>query len=83
MSGVVTTRERRGTGHRGMVAHMSISSNDIKTDWEAGDTLVVTMDGDSDGADGGDSDGADGDSDGSDGGDSDGADGGDSDGADA
>jgi len=67
-----------------MVGDMSISSNDITTDWEAGDTLVVTMDGDSDGTDGGDSDGADGgDSDGSDGGDSDGADGGDSDGADA
>jgi len=54
---------------------MSISTNDIKADWEAGDTLVVTMDGDSDGTDGGDSDGSDGDGDGSDGGDSDGSDG--------
>ncbi len=64
---------------------MSISSNDIKTDWEAGDTLVVTMDGDgTDGTKSGDSDGADGgDSDGTDGGAADGADGGDSDGADA
>ena len=70
-----------------MVSAMSISSNDITTDWEAGDTLIVTMDGDSDGADGGDSDGADGGdsdgTDGTDGGDTDGTDGADTDGTDA
>lgn len=63
---------------------MSITNDEIKTEWEPGDALVVTMDGGGDadgGADGGDSDGG---ADGGDGG-ADGAPapGGDSDGADA
>lgn len=37
---------------------MSITNDDIRTEWEPGDTLVVTMDGDGDG-DGGADDGAD------------------------
>jgi hypothetical protein len=43
---------------------MSITNDDIKAEWELGDTLVITMDGDTDGTDGtdGDSDGTDGDS---------------------
>jgi hypothetical protein len=58
-----------------MVARMSISNEDIKVDWELGDTLAITMDGDGDGsdADGTDGDGSDGD--GSDGDASDGDDG--------
>ena len=74
-----------------MVRHMSISNEDIKADWELGDTITVKMDGDGDGTDGdatdGDGDGSDGD--GSDGDSSDGdgdgtdGDGGDADGADS
>ena len=58
---------------------MSISNDDIKSDWELGDTIAVTMDGDADGTDGDEdaTDGSDGDSDGTDG------DGGDADGGDA
>ena len=49
---------------------MSITNDDIRTEWEPGDTLVVTMDGDGDGPD---TDGTDGDgSDASDGDESDG-----------
>jgi hypothetical protein len=61
-----------------MVGAMSITNDDIKTEWEPGQPLVVTMDGDADGTDG-DSDGTDGngDGDGTDG------DGGDADGGDA
>jgi hypothetical protein len=63
-----------------MFARMSISNEDIKVDWELGDTLAITMDGDGDGSD---SDGTDGDSSGGDGSDGDGGDGGDADGGDA
>ena len=31
---------------------MSITNDDIKTEWEPGQPLVVTMDGDADGTDG-------------------------------
>ena len=44
-----------------MVRPVSITNDDIKTDWELGDVIEVTMDGD--GTDG-DSDGTDGESDG-------------------
>lgn len=59
---------------------MSITNEDIKAEWEPGDTLVVTMDGDGDGTDGDSSDG--GDTDGTDAGDTDGTDSGDTDGTD-
>ena len=62
-----------------MVSAMSITNDDIKTEWEPGDSLVVTMDGDADGTDG-DSDGTDGDGGAGDGTD---GDGGDADGGDA
>ena len=62
-----------------MVGAMSITNDDIKTDWEPGDTIAVTMDGDADGTDG-DGDGTDGDGDDGDGTD---GDGGDADGGDA
>ena len=60
-----------------MVGAMSITNDDIKTEWEPGDSLVVTMDGDADGTDGdGDAtDGGGGDSDGTDGTDGDATDG--------
>ena len=48
---------------------MSITNDDIKTEWELGDTIAVTMDGD-----GTDGDGDGGDTDGGDAGDSDGGD---------
>ena len=65
-----------------MVGGMSITNDDIKAEWELGDTLVITMDGDTDGTDG-DTDGTDGDgTDGTDGDATDG-DGGDADGGDA
>ena len=57
---------------QGMVGAMSITNDDIKAEWELGDTLVITMDGDTDGTDG---DGTDGDGDGSDGTDGDATDG--------
>ena len=63
-----------------MVDPVSITNDDIKSEWELGDVIQVTMD--ADGTDG-DSDGTDGDSDGTDG-DTDGTDGeSDSDGSDA
>jgi hypothetical protein len=64
-----------------MVRAMSISNEDIKADWELGDPIVVTMDGDGDGSD---ADGSDGDGSGGDGSDGDAADGdgGDADGGD-
>ena len=37
---------------RDMVAVMSISNDDIRTDWQPGEPIVVTMDGDTDGTDG-------------------------------
>jgi hypothetical protein len=52
-----------------MVGAMSISNEDIRADWELGDTIVVKMEGDGDGTDGG------GDGDGTDGTDGDGTDG--------
>ena len=56
----------------GMVRAVSITNDDIKSEWELGDVIQVTMD--ADGTDG-DSDGTDGDSDGTDGeSDSDGSD---------
>jgi hypothetical protein len=54
---------------------MSITNDDIRSDWEPGDTLVVTMDGDGDGTDAApatDGDGSDGDGTGGDGGETDG-----------
>ena len=55
-----------------MVRAVSITNDDIKSEWELGDVIQVTMD--ADGTDG-DSDGTDGDSDGTDGeSDSDGSD---------
>ena len=73
--------DHQGDGHarrRGMVGAMSITNDDIKTEWEPGDSLVVTMDGDADGTDGdGDATDGGGDTDGTDG------DGGDADGGDA
>jgi hypothetical protein len=54
----------------GSFAIMSITNDDIRSDWEPGDTLVVTMDGDGDGTDAApatDGDGSDGDGDGTDG----------------
>jgi hypothetical protein len=60
-----------------MVGAMSITNDDIKTEWEPGQPLVVTMDGDADGTDG-DGDATDGNGDGDatdgDGGDADGGD---------
>jgi hypothetical protein len=55
---------------------MSISNEDIKVDWELGDTLAITMDGDGDGSDsdGTYGDGSDGDGSDGDGGDADGGD---------
>jgi hypothetical protein len=57
-----------------MVDGMSISNEDIRADWEIGDTIVVKMegdgdstDGDGDGTDGTDGDATDGDGDGTDG----------------
>jgi hypothetical protein len=35
-----------------MVGAMSISNEDIRADWELGDTIIVKMDGDGDGTDG-------------------------------
>lgn len=64
-----------------MVGVMSITNDDITAEWELGDTIAVTMDGDGDGTDGTDGDATDGE-----GGDSDGTDGdggGDADGGDA
>ncbi len=64
-----------------MVGAMSITNDDINAEWELGDPVVITMDGDSDGTDG--TDGTDGDAtDGTDGDATDG-DGGDADGGDA
>ena len=40
-----------------MVGAMSITNDDIKAEWELGDTIVITMDGDSDGTDGDGTDG--------------------------
>ncbi len=59
---------------------MSITNDDIKTDWELSDAIEITMDGDGDGTDGTDGDGSDGDGSDSDG---DGTDGTDGDGSDA
>ena len=66
--------------HAGVLSPaMSISTDQIKSDWELGDAITVTMetDGDGDGADGGDGsdgDGSDGDGSDGDGGDADGGD---------
>ena len=45
---------------------MSITNDDIKTEWEPGDAVVAAIDGDGDGTDGDAGDGTDGDGDGTD-----------------
>jgi hypothetical protein len=55
-------------------AAMSITSDQIKADWELGDPITVTMDADGADGDGTDGDGGDGDGTDGDGGDADGGD---------
>ena len=69
---VLVVRVLRGTSRpASMVDGMSIAKDDIRADWELGETLVVKMEGDD--GDGTDGDGDD--ADGTDGGDTDGTDG--------
>ena len=73
---VAGARDLRSTPRRAyMVGGMSIAKDDIRTEWDLGDPLVVKMEGDDgDGTDGDGTDG-DGDGDGTDGTDGDGTDG--------